>query len=244
MDKLNEASGCDTSLLPTDVNNRYHPNNVPLGCYRLPTESEWEYAARGGTTTTFSHGADEDYSQLTNYAWYNKNAFDVGESHPDYGSHPGGGKLPNPFNLYDMHGNVAEWTHDRFGLYDSVSKIDPIRASTDNHKIFRGSWWAGGQTQLRSAARSMGSRQIRFEWLGFRLLLVAGPQGGNNSTNVSPIASNDMASTNINQSITVDALVNDSDDNDLLTITHLSYVSGGSASIVSGSSAIFGDSIF
>ena len=92
---------------------------------------------------------------------------------------------------------------------------------------------------MRSSYRDYDIPADRNLDLGFRLLLVAGVQGGNNSANSSPIASNDTASTNINQSITVDVLANDTDaDNDLLTITNVSHVSNGSASIVSGSSAI------
>ena len=74
--------------------------------YRLPTESEWEYACRGWTSTRFSHGDDPGYTNLTNYAWYRDNSGGT--------THPVGQKLANPWGLYDMHGNVWEWCQDLF----------------------------------------------------------------------------------------------------------------------------------
>ena len=77
--------------------------------YRLPTEAEWEYACRAGTQTRWSFGDAE--SQLTNYAWYGPNALDVDERY----AHAVGTKRPNPWGLYDMHGNAEEWVQDWFG---------------------------------------------------------------------------------------------------------------------------------
>ena len=89
--------------------------------YRLPTEAEWEYACRAGTRTRWSFG--DDASQLTDYAWYEGNASNVGEFY----AHTVGTKLPNAWGLYDMHGNVAEWVQDWYwpGYYDFSPRVDP-----------------------------------------------------------------------------------------------------------------------
>ncbi len=119
--------------------------------YRLPTEAEWEYAARAGTTTAYSFG--DDPSELEDYAWYEDNS--------DFQTHPVGEKKPNPWGLYDMHGNVAEWTLDQY-LPDTYAKLgegpvsanDAVRWPTKLYpRVIRGGSWYEAAPFARSAAR-------------------------------------------------------------------------------------------
>ena len=102
--------------------------------YRLPTEAEWEYACRAGTTTTFSFG--ESWDLLDEFSWVDFNASGVGESF----SHKVGLKKPNPFGLYDMHGNVWEWCSDWYNAnyYKSSPDRDPQGPGTGTEKVMRG----------------------------------------------------------------------------------------------------------
>ena len=121
--------------------------------YRLPSEAEWEYACRAGTETRWSFGDDE--SQLGQYAWYKDNAYDVGEAY----AHEVGTKLPNPWGLYDMHGNVWEWCQDWYDPnYYSVSpSVDPTGPSTPTPGIetpvARGGAFSHSARYVRSADR-------------------------------------------------------------------------------------------
>ena len=133
--------------------------------YRLPTEAEWEYACRAGTTTRWSFGDEE--SQLTHYAWYLDNAWDVGEK---YG-HRVGTKRANPWGLYDMHGNVYEWVQDWYGDYGSSSVVDPTGPSTGSFHVIRGGDFNNPARYVRSADRNNYSPASRDHYyFGFRLL--------------------------------------------------------------------------
>ena len=111
--------------------------------YRLPTEAEWEYACRAGTTTVYSFG--DSKSQLGEYAWFNRNG----------GKNPVGQKKPNPWGLYDMHGNVMEWCQDRYGPYGSESVSDPKGpAQSDYDHSTRGGHSGVGPKYVRSAVRN------------------------------------------------------------------------------------------
>jgi len=128
--------------------------------YRLPTEAEWEYACRAGTTTTYSFGDSE--SELGDYGWYDKNS---GKT-----THPVGSKKPNGWGLYDMHGNVWEWCQDWYGSYPSGSTTDPTGAASGSSRVRRGGSWLSYSVLCRSASRSRGTPGIRSIILGFRVL--------------------------------------------------------------------------
>jgi len=128
--------------------------------YRLPTEAEWEYANRAGTTTEYSFG-DSD-SELGDYAWYYKNSGGT--------THPVGGKLPNAWGLYDMNGNVWEWCQDWRGKYPSGPVTDPTGPSSGSDRVKRGGSWGYSARYCRSGSRLAITPGIRIEVLGFRVL--------------------------------------------------------------------------
>ncbi|MHC6201881.1 formylglycine-generating enzyme family protein [Breznakiellaceae bacterium SP9] len=110
------------------------------GC-RLPTEAEWEYACRAGTTTSYSSGSSVD-----NAGWYWNNSGSE--------THPVGTKQANAWGLYDMHGNVYEWCWDWYGDYSSGNQTDPGGAASGSYRVLRGGCWDSNAQFLRSAVRS------------------------------------------------------------------------------------------
>jgi formylglycine-generating enzyme required for sulfatase activity len=126
--------------------------------YRLPTEAEWEYAARAGTTSTWSFG--DDASDTGRYAWYRDNR-----------THPVGQKQPNAWGLHDMHGNAYEWVQDWYddGYYARSPGTDPKGPSTGAFRVLRGGGWGDSARFLRSASRSYNAPDSRPGDLGFRL---------------------------------------------------------------------------
>jgi formylglycine-generating enzyme required for sulfatase activity len=129
--------------------------------YRLPTEAEWEYACRAGTTTRFSCGDDEN--ALGQYAWYSANS--QGQTHPV------GEKQPNAFGLYDMHGNIWEWCWDGFDsdYYKQSPAVDPPGPGSAARRVFRGGSWNVVPQGARSASRNRLEPAGQFSILGFRL---------------------------------------------------------------------------
>ena len=132
--------------------------------YRLPTEAEWEVACRAGTTTRWSFGDDE--SQLGEYAWYRDNAWSVGEQY----AHAVGTKRPNPWGLYDMHGNVWEWVQDWYGSYSSSPQTDPTGPASGSSRVLRGGSFLNHARDVRSANRDHDSPGRRDYDVGARLL--------------------------------------------------------------------------
>ena len=121
--------------------------------YRLPTEAEWEYAARAGTT-------GDRYGNLDGIGWCADNSGGR--------THPGGGKAPNAFGLHDMIGNVYEWVEDWYGDYPGGAVTDPGGAASGSPWVFRGGGWIDGAGSCRSSYRYGGARGN--DYLGFRLL--------------------------------------------------------------------------
>ncbi|CAA6818609.1 MAG: Unknown protein [uncultured Sulfurovum sp.] len=130
--------------------------------YRLPTEAEWEYACRAGTTTKWSFGDDE--KALDNYAWYTKNS--------NSKTHPVGKKLPNPWGLYDMYGNVWEWCQDDWlnNYNDTPRDGTAYEDESTDSKVVRGGSWVVIAFFTRSVYRIDGDPSYRYFSGGFRLL--------------------------------------------------------------------------
>lgn len=132
--------------------------------YRLPSEAEWEYACRAGTTTSFSYGEDPDYSKLAEYAWYKGNSRGT--------THPVGQKLPNPWGLYDMNGNVFQWCQDLYSAYPGGPAPYGRMLVGGTIRVFRGGLWAGGASFCRSAYRGHSTQGSRSSYIGFRVVLA------------------------------------------------------------------------
>ena len=111
--------------------------------YRLPTEAEWEYACRAGTTTRWSTG--DDPARLDQAAWFDATS--------GFAPHPVGLKAANPLRLHDMHGNAREWCADWFGAYAAGEVADPTGPSEGQARVMRGGAWDWKATKARSAAR-------------------------------------------------------------------------------------------
>jgi len=131
--------------------------------FALPTEAQWEYACRAGTTTRFSFGNND--GDLDQYAWYSENS--------GSGTHPVGEKEANPWGLKDVHGNVWEWCADWYDSYPSGPRSDPTGATSGWGRVLRGGSWFMAPRNCRSAVRLNGAPTSRFNGDGgFRVLLA------------------------------------------------------------------------
>ena len=157
------------------------------GSFRLPTEAEWEYACRAGTTSRFSFGdalecfgsrpdQTEPYCEIMDrYMWWLGNNAVLGY---EFGAKQVGLKQPNGWGLYDMHGNVWEWCEDWFAPYPDAMQIDPHGPATGVNKVFRGGSFFFYSETCRSAYRNYRVPGHVGSNIGFRLLLEAEPPSG------------------------------------------------------------------
>ncbi len=129
--------------------------------YRLPTEAEWEYACRAGSTTPYAFGSE---ANLDSYAWYSANAARK--------PHPVGGKRANAWGLYDINGNVWEWCRDWYDTYPDRSVADPIGPTTGRYRIVRGGSWDEEAAYQRSGNRGRAKPDHRRLTIGLRLALA------------------------------------------------------------------------
>jgi formylglycine-generating enzyme required for sulfatase activity len=138
---------------------------LPSGyAYRLPTEAEWEYAARAGSTNRFSWGNDPGYTALGNYAWYSANSGGT--------THSVGQKLPNAWGLYDVSGNVCEWCQNSFAYYPGGSVTDPPASTTGTSKVFRGGSHGDDNVSCRPADRKSILQSQALNIFGLRVVLA------------------------------------------------------------------------
>ncbi|MBR5249759.1 MAG: SUMF1/EgtB/PvdO family nonheme iron enzyme [Bacteroidales bacterium] len=137
-------------------------NQLTGKTYRLPTEAEWEYAARGGKKSKGYKYAGSN--NIEDVAWYTNNS----SSH----THPVGQKQPNELGLYDMSGNVWEWCQDRYGNYNSSSQTNPTGPASGSNRVLRGGSWCNSARLCRVSDRCSYDPSSRYYTFGFRLVLL------------------------------------------------------------------------
>ena len=154
-----------------DATNYCGKLTAPAGWrYRLPTEAEWEYACRAGTTTRFYYGDDPGYVNLASHAWYTNNAGDQ--------THAVGQKPANPWGLNDMGGNVWDWCLDTAVTYPGGSVTNPVGppyTGSAPYIAFRGGGWISIAPVCRSANRGLRAPELGSYRIGFRVVLVPSP---------------------------------------------------------------------
>lgn len=160
---VEKVSFLDASNYCAEITRRERAGGrLPSGFeYRLPTEAEWEYACRAGSTNRFSFGNDPAAGEA--HAWTGENS--------DATTHPVGSKQPNEWGLYDMHGNVWEWCSDWFEPYPARPLTDPPGPATSKYKVFKGGGWNQDLQFANGSSRFMMSPSSGIHFVGFRVAL-------------------------------------------------------------------------
>ena len=137
--------------------------------FRLPTEAEWEYAARGGNMDSgMLYSGSEIIDEV---AWYYSNSYVVGTGNPDYGTHVVASKAANELGLFDMTGNVFEWCSDWYGTYNEEPQTDPAGPEMGTDRVTRGGSWISTRRDSRNTSRSGNAPANRSYNVGLRLAL-------------------------------------------------------------------------
>ena len=139
--------------------NEYLDNKFEI---RMPTEAEWEFAARGGNKSLgYKYSGSDDVDEV---AWY--------ESNSDKKTHPVGTKKPNELGIYDMSGNIWEWCSDWIGAYQPEEQTNPVGPAEGSHHVMRGGSWTYGHTFCRVSRRNYISNVIAASNCGLRLAMT------------------------------------------------------------------------
>ena len=161
---LSKLAGLDTAYVYESVDAKGILTNLSVNyaakAVRLPTEMEWEVAARAGTTTTYYWGTET----ASKYAYYAQSKGPVEVA----------GYLPNAYGLYDMGGNVAEWTNDWYAAYPTTAQENYTGAKSGDYKVVRGGGWPDKAPALASAERDKESPKYRSQKVGFRVVYSEG----------------------------------------------------------------------